>query len=65
MPSHRASGRIRPNQRDMDDGNGILGDNVAIQEEHMASVHATEQQNKEGNTKIDMQNCLNHIIKFF
>jgi hypothetical protein len=64
MPSHRASGRIRPDQRDTDDSNGILGDDVAIQEEHIASVRATEQQNKERNTKIDMRNRLDHIIKF-
>jgi hypothetical protein len=32
MPSHRAtSGRIRPDQRDTDDSNGILGDDVGTQ----------------------------------
>ena len=44
MSSQRRGGCIRPHQRDVDDSVVILGANVAVSAEHIASVKATERQ---------------------
>jgi hypothetical protein len=46
MSSQRRGGRIRPHQRDANDDVEILGANIAVSAEHVASVKATERQRK-------------------
>jgi hypothetical protein len=58
-------GRIRAHERDTNDTNGILGEEIAVRDEDLANIRLTEEQLKEKTTKIDMRNRLKHIYTFW
>ena len=62
MPARRHGGRIRPRERDTGDANvAILGANVAVSAEHVASVKSTEQQEHSEKNMHSYRNQIKHI----
>lgn len=58
------TGRIRPHERETNDTAVILGADIAVLEEHSASVRDTELQHVSESNKRDYRNRLGHIFEF-
>ena len=59
------TGRILPHERDTNDDVPIIGQDVAVQEDHLQKIKKTSKRDKEVETKRDYRNRLKHIYEFF
>jgi hypothetical protein len=57
-------GRIRPHQQGSDDTVEILGGNITVSAEHIASVNATERQDINEKNRRNYRNRIKHIYEW-
>jgi len=65
MAPQRYRGRTHTHQHQTDDAMPVLGADIAIHDEHRASVRQTKSRDRELTTKRDMCNRLKHIMDFW